>query len=181
MIGLKVQVQAGALTYDKRKLKAVMRAAGAEVAAVARKLIRSSAGGGRLYYGTGGAQYRGGYRKLRYQASGAGSAPVRVTGTLLGSIKAYPYPSGEGVAIRDTKFYALFLEGGAKGGVGSRKKDVKGKRNTYQRKKLLAVAGVRVLAPRPFLSTALESREASLGARIGASIEGDLKFVRVRA
>lgn len=175
-VRLKVQVEGNyVLTYDKKRLKAIMRRAGAEVAALARSLIRRSEGGGKTYRGPGGsaAKYRGGYKPGRYTASQPGQAPTSVTGSLLGAIKARPFKSGEGVAIRDNMFYALFLEKGAKG--GSRKKSggkrVRGEAGT---------STPRVLAPRPFLTVALEKREQSIAQRIKASIIDDIEFRRVR-
>ena len=115
---LKVTVPVVALVYDKKVLKQTLRVAGNEVAAGTRRLIRSSAGGGKVYYGTGGgrsAAKRGGYHKVRYTASAPGQAPVSLTGTLLRSVKVRPFKSGEGVAIREGVFYAVMLQAGAQG------------------------------------------------------------------
>ncbi len=142
--------------YDKKQLKKVMRQAGAEVAASAKRMIRAS-GGGRVYRGSGGAKYRP-YRRGRYTASAPGQAPANVTGTLLASIKVRPFKSGEGVAVRAGAFYAVFLEGGAKGGRGAS----------------------RVLQPRPFLSQALDAKQASLGDRIRAAVADGVTFKRQR-
>lgn len=155
MIQLKVTLKGGQLEYNKRKLKAVMRAAGGEVAAVTRAMIRS-AGGGRTYRGSGGSKYRP-YRKGAYQASPPGSAPANVTGTLLRSIVVKPFRSGEGVAIRQTIFYSRFLAKGAKG------------------------PGKRIMAPRPSLSLALDQRGPSISTRIAESVTEDIKFVRQKA
>jgi hypothetical protein len=152
------------LSYGKKRLKALMRRAGAEVAAVARALIRRSAGGGREYRGSGGGRYRGGYKPGHYTASAPGQSPVSVTGTLARSIKVRPFRSGEGVAVRDAAFYALFLEKGARG--GGRKGSKAGRE--------------RVLLPRPFLTAALEQREASIAQRIKDSIVNDIEFKRVK-
>jgi hypothetical protein len=172
VIGITISVGPGHLAYSKVKLRAVMRAAGGEVAAVARQLVRRSAGSGRVYRLKGGG---------KYQASGSGSAPVSKSGLLAGSIVARPFKDGEGVVIRDTAFYSLMLEGGAKGGVGSGRKDAKGKRNVRRRGRLIQLVGRRVLAPRPFLTVALAAREESIARRVRLSLNEDIKFVRMRA
>jgi hypothetical protein len=173
---LKIAVPSVALVYDKKVLRQTMRVAGNEVAAATRRLIRSSVGGGKVYYGSGGSSaYRGGYRPGRYTASAAGGAPVSVTGTLLRSIKVRPFKSGEGVTVREAAFYALFLERGARGGVGSGKAGVKGKRNKR------GPVGSRVLLPRPSLTTALATRQASLEGRVGAAALAGIRMQRLRA
>lgn len=154
------------ITYEKKQLKALMRKAGQEVAALARSLIRRSVGGGRLYRGSGGSKYRP-YKAGSYTASGPGQAPVSVTGTLARSIVARPFKSGEGVAIRDTMFYALFLEKGARG--GGRKSGLKGKAKS---------ATGRILEPRPFLTAALAQRSGSIESRLRDTILRDIAFVR---
>ena len=181
---LNVQVNGlGVVTYDKRELKKLLRRGGAEVAAAARKLIRQASGGGRFYRGPGGsaARYRGGYKPGGHQASAAGQAPVSVTGTLERSIKVRPFRSGEGVAVRETAFYALFLQAGAKGGVGSGRKGVKGTRNKRSAAAASRSGKVRILQPRPSLTAALEQRQKSLGDRIRAQIVDDVTFRRMKA
>lgn len=155
MIRMAVTVEPGRLELDKRLLRTTMRAAGAEVAATARALIRAG---------------------IKSRISTPGQPPISRTGVLARSIVVRPFKSGEGVSIRDTAFYALFLENGARGGVGSGKKGVKGKRNKRGR-----VVGIRILKPHPFLSTALEQREASIAQRVAASINQGMKFQRIRA
>lgn len=161
------------LAFEKKRLKALMRSAGTEIAALARALIRRSARGGRVYRGSGGNKYRP-YRPGRYSASAPGEAPANVTGTLARSIKVRPFKSGEGVAIRDTMFYALFLERGARGGGRKRSagQRVRGKSGT---------ATDRVLLPRPFLSTALERRQSSIGERLKAAVLDGIEFRRMKA
>ena len=166
-IGLQITVKAIDLEWDKKGLKTALRAAGNEVAGVARKLVRQSTGGGRTYYigGSGGG-------KGRYRASAPGQPPTSVTGLLAKSIKVRVFRSGEGVAVRDTAYYSLFLEGGAQGGQGKRVgKHRRGNRGV----------GARVLKPRPFLSRALNDRRASLEQRLGEAIAKGLKFRRVKA
>lgn len=177
MVNLRVTVPAVALVYDKKILKQTLRVAGQEVAAATKRLIRSNAGGGRIYYGSGGssAAYRGGYKSGRYTASSPGQAPVSVTGTLLKSIKVRPFKSGEGVAILEGVFYALFLSAGARGGIGSGKAGVKGRRN----KKRL-IFGTRVLLPRPSLETALKQRQAGLESRIVTAATAGIRMQSIR-
>ena len=163
MIKLKVTVPSYALTYDKKRLKKVLRQAGGEVAAVAKALIRRSAGGGKTYYLDG----------RKYQASTPSSAPVSVTGELLRGFKVKPSKSGESVMVRDATFYALFLEGGAKGGGRRGSKGLRNKRGAAQT--------VRDMQPRPFLSLALASREASLGERLRDSLVQDIAFRKLKA
>lgn len=163
MIRLQITAPSVALVYEKRRLKKLMRQAGAEVAAVARALIRRSEGGGQTYYRDG----------RKYQASIPGGAPVSVTGDLLRGIKVRPFKSGEGVAVRDTVFYALFLEGGAKGGGRRGGKGARNKRGVAQTS--------RVLQPRPFLSLALAQRQESIGQRLRDSIVQDIAFKRMKA
>lgn len=174
-VSLAIQVPQVALTYDKGALRKVLRAAGAEVAAVTRSMLKNSVGTGRTYYGPGGSmKYRsGGGQHGKYQASAAGQPPVKVTGTLAKSLKVVPFKSGDGVAVRENIFYALFLAAGAKGGGrrGSGGKKVRGKRGIGQS---------RVLDPRPSLSAALADREASIASRVQDAVRQGLKFVRVK-
>jgi hypothetical protein len=164
---LQITVPSYAFTVDKSLLRKTLRAAGAEVAAVARAMIRRSQGSGAVYYRPGGG---------KYQASAAGQAPVSRTGVLASSMKVTPSKSGESVSIRDTAFYSLLLEAGARGGVGSDKKGVKGKRN-----KRGAVSSGRILQPRPFLSLAAGQREDSIATRVQAAVVDGVKFQRIRA
>ncbi|WP_424139896.1 HK97 gp10 family phage protein [Roseomonas chloroacetimidivorans] len=174
MIRLQVSAPSYQFVYSKKNLRKTLRQAGNEVAKAARALIRSSAGTGRTYYGTGGSsQYRGGYKSMRYQASAPGEAPVNVTGTLARSIKVRPFKSGEGVAVRDTAFYALFLQAGASGGG----RMVRGGKRV--RGKAGAATG-RDLQPRQFLTKALDQVESGLRGRIEASLRDDVAMVRVK-
>jgi hypothetical protein len=163
-VRLQVRVTSSGLIYNtKKSLRATMRRAGAEVKAAAVRKLRKSVGGGRVYYLRGSSGGRG-----RYTASAPGQPPTSITGRLAKSIKVYPFKSGEGVAIRDTQFYALFLEEGAKGGGGK-------KRNRNRRGK---PSSVRQLLSRPFLTAALQEREASIGRRIYSAVVQDIAFKR---
>jgi hypothetical protein len=177
---ISITVPSYAIEFDKRALKATLRRAGAEIAAVARSKIKGAARAGRTYYGPGGsaAKYRGGYAPGRYQASASGGAPASITGTLEKSIKVKPFADGQGVAIRDTAFYAKFLESGAKGGGGNHRKAS----NLTKKKRLKrsAYSRSRVLEPRHFLTTALAERSASIETRIQDAVETGLKFVRIK-
>lgn len=175
MIRLKVDVKAGRLELDKRLLRATLRTAGNEVAGVARALIRKGTGSGRLYRGR--------------RASAPGQPPVSSSGLLSRSIRVRVFKSGEGVAIRDTAFYALFLQSGATGGGGNSRSQANilpaGQRGRggrilrgKNRMKAGAVSKSRVLLPRPFLTVALQQREASIAQRVAASINQGMKFVR---
>lgn len=173
MVRVRVQVtSAGLVVNTKKDLKRTMRQAGSLVALATRRLLRASSSGGRVYYGSGGSsRYKSGYVSGRHVASLPGAAPNSQTGTLARSIKVRPFRSGEGVAVRESAFYALFLAAGARGGGG-----VKGARN-----KRGGVAGVRDLAPRPSLTTALAQNKPRIDALIRAAVDRDIGWVRTRA
>ena len=167
---LQVKVSSATIVYEKKALRKVLRQAGAEVASEARSLVRKSVGGGRLYRGPGGKRYRTGGKGGAYRASASGQPPVSVTGTLARSIKVRPYRSGEGVAVRDAAFYALFLEKGAQG--GGRIKERRGRSKN---------ATGRVLQPRPFLTAALARKQGGLPGRIRQAVLGGLNLRKVSA
>jgi hypothetical protein len=153
-----------ALTYGKQRLRAVLRAAGREVAAAARAAIRATQGGGRLY-----EVRRSGGLEL-HQASAPGQPPASLTGALAQSIRVQA--RDDSVVVRETQFYGKFLETGAHGGAP-------GRRNRRLRQAGLTTifpVGVRVLEPRPYLSAALAQREASIEERIKASVIDDIAF-----
>ena len=152
---IKVQVAgAGVVTFDKRSLRALMRQAGNEVAGRARTMIRSNPAGGRVY----AVRHRGALEL--HQASAPGQPPASISGTLASSIRVRTYRDGDGVSIRETAFYALFLEAGARG-VGRR-----GRGGSLRR----TPAGARVLAPRPSLSAALDELRPSIERRLQAAV-----------
>lgn len=173
MIKLSVKISSGTIVYEKKRLKSVLRAAGNEVAAAARAKLNRNSGTGRKYYVRGSSGSQG-----SYQASVAGSPPSSITGKLARSIKVFPFKSGDGVAVRARAFYALFLEIGAKGGGGRKRTGA----NKYSRSgKRDRTTTKRVMLPRPFLSAVLDERSASIGQRISAAIDGDVKFKRLKA
>jgi hypothetical protein len=176
-MALKITVPTGyTIVAGKGPLKAVLRAAGNEVAATARALIR-----------TGAATKKRAARR----AAAAGGPPVGRTGNLARNIKVRLWRDGEGVTVIDTARsaggsgapYALFLEKGAQGGVGSGRKGVKGLRNSWKRvnrKNIrIAIAGKRVLAPHPFMEPALGQVVANgLTNRVRDAVVNGMKFQR---
>ena len=165
---IQITVPAYAFTVDKSALRKALRAAGVEVASVARALIRKS------------------------QSGAPGQPPVNRTGNLASHMSVKVFKSGGGVSIEDTAEskrgshapYALFLEFGAVGGIASGKAGVKGKRNKRRRingkSVLISVVGSRVLPPHPFLTTALEQRESSIAERVQAAVIDGIKFQRIK-
>ncbi len=176
MMRLRIEVQPGRLEVDKKLMRATLRAAGAEVAAVARRLIRQSGGTGQLYRGR--------------RASAPGQAPLNQTGRLAGSFRIRVYRSGEGVSITDEARsrtgsgapYALFLEKGARGGVSSFGRGGKSLSNfRIGADRRAGKVGNRVVEPRPFLTVALDMRRTSPTPRIGNSLNQGIKFVKLKA
>jgi hypothetical protein len=162
----------GELAFDKRGLKALMRGAGTEIAAKTRRLISQTAGSGRYYAGGGGSRYRGSYRREGYYSSAPGEPPVRVTGTLRGSLRVYPYPEGTGFAVRERAFYALFLEAGAHGGgnpYGGR--PGLAARTRARRHRARGRYQVRVLLPRPSLDRVMAEEEPALEKRVKLALD----------
>ena len=161
---LQIVVPAYAFTVDKSALRRTLRSAGAEVASVARSLIRKS------------------------QKSAPGQPPVNRTGNLASHLVVKVSKRGDSVSIKDTAQsatgsgapYALFLEDGAKGGGGK-----KGNRNIRKRingkSVLVSAVGTRVLLPHPFLSVALDQRESSIAQRVQDAVVSGVKFQKVKA
>jgi hypothetical protein len=172
MSALKLEVTSwGVVMLDKKQVRAVMRAAGNDIRSKTARLVNKTQGSGRQYYGGGGAAYRGEYRPGRYRASAPGSPPVRVSGTLRGSLKTYLYPSGEGFAVRERIFYALWQETGASGGGNPGKRALLPiNRRTGKRKRAKGVYTRRVLAPRPAIASVIASEAANLNRRVEAAL-----------
>jgi hypothetical protein len=156
------------LSVGRKKLGQVLRAAGAEVAARARALIRARRIGGK-----------------KKHVSTPGMPPVSRTGVLASSIKVRLARNSRTVSIIDAAaaknagFYALFLEKGARGGGGNVKGNTHVTKSGTRRMNKSAVNKTRVLLPHPFLSRALEEVSAAgLNQRIGAALIADIKFSR---
>jgi hypothetical protein len=173
MTRVEVTVEGGRLVLDKKLLKATLRAAGNEVAGVARALVRKTAGSGRVRRG--------------HRASAPGQPPASLSGKLAASIRVRMFKNGEGVSIRATEFYAKMLETGARSGGGNTRKKANillaGETNwrgrvlrSQNRMKTGAINQARVLAPRPFMTVALAAREGSIAARVKESIDSGMKF-----
>lgn len=165
-IKIDIHIPQYAINFDKKILRKALRGAGQEVAAVARALIRNSQGTGP----------RG--------VSLPGQPPVNRSGTLAGSIKAKVLGGGLVVDVRDYAPYALALEVGAFGG-GGNKGSGKGrshKKRTAEERKAAALGRgeTRELEARPYLSTALEQREASIAERIRAAVVDGIEFKKVK-
>jgi hypothetical protein len=177
----------GSVVLDKRQLKAVMRGAGGNVRTQTARLINKSSGSGRAYRGGGGSQYRGNYRPGHYTASAVGSPPVRVSGTLREKLKTYVYPSGEGFAVRDRQFYALWLETGAHGGgnpFGGRPEAAAkwratlgtGRNKRGMPKHARGRYKTRKLEPRPFLDRVMAQQAPEINRRVYAALTEGLKW-----
>jgi len=151
------------IVAGKQQVRAVMRGVGAEVVARARALIRTGS---------------------RKHPSAPGEPPRSVSGKLARSIRARVWKDGEGVTIRASEFYALFLSRGAKGGGGDT-----GKASSFvsavsigpRRMKRSAISKKRILLPRPFLEPALDQAIANgLADRVRVAVISGLKFQRGR-
>jgi hypothetical protein len=169
--GLKITVPAYTLSYDRAELRKVLRSAGAEVAALARAMIRKASGGGRRYSKPGGG---------RYSASQPGNPPVSRTRTLVSSIRVQTRLKGLSVRVIDAAFYSRFLETGAVGGGGA-----KGQRNIRRRRGgrrgkyvLLQVIGRRHMEPRPFLTAAMAAKGDSISVRVRDAVIQGIAFKR---
>lgn len=172
----------GELAQDTKALKALMRSAGTDIAAKTRKMIDASGGSGRLYRGGGGAANRGDYRPGAYRASAPGEAPVRVSGSLRGSLKVYPYQTGEGFAVRLRQFYAVWLEAGAKGGGNPGKGgNLPRNKRTGRRMRAKGVYTQRVLLPRPSLDIVLAREKENLDRRVMAALHSGLTWKQTKA
>ena len=164
MAGIKITVPAAALVVDRAELRQVLRAAGQEVAAVARSLIRKSAG------------TRGKH------PSAPGEPPASRTGALASGISVRSIRGGEGVRIVDRQFYSRFLETGAKGGGGNTAAsgNFRFAKSGRRRMRKGAVNRTRVMEPRPFLSRAADEREASIRDRVIEAIAKGIKFQKLK-
>ena len=103
--------------------------------------------------------------------------PIRRSGALRGSLKAYVFKSAEGFAVRARQFYALFLEVGARGGGNPGSRAVKPiNRRTGRRMRAKGVYTARVLEPRPFLDRVMAQEAGELNRRVGAALQNGLTW-----
>jgi hypothetical protein len=162
----------GSVALDKREITKLMRAAGNDVKNKTGRLINSSQGGGKTYFGPAG----------RYKASAPGAPPVRVSGDLRSSLKTFVFKSGEGFAVRARAFYALFLETGAKGGGNPGARAVKPvNRSTGRHMRAKGVYTSRVLLPRPFLDRVMTEQASELDRRVRKALENSLTWKETKA
>jgi len=159
---LQITVPGGwTIVAGKQQVRAVMRGVGAEVAARARALIRAGS---------------------RKHPSAPGEPPRSVSGKLARSIRSQVWKDGEGVTIRATEFYALFLSRGAKAGGGDTHNPanfVPSNLAGPRRMKRGAISKKRILLPRPFLGPALDQAIANgLADRVRVAVMSGLKFQR---
>lgn len=147
MTNIQITMPAYKVTYEKKETAKVMRAAASEVANGIRRLIRSKGD----------------------KPSSPGEPPISKTGRLANSIKVSVDTRNDKVTarIKDTMFYALFLEKGAKGGGRKGARNKRGKQATQ-----------RVLQPRPFMYRVIDSKRESLTQRIQEAVLNDMKFVK---
>lgn len=174
---LKVTVNSwGEVALDKREMKKVMRAAGNEIKSKTARLINSTSGGGQVYH------YRS--KQGTYVASTPGNPPVRASGALRSSLRTYPYPSGEGFAVRAGKYYALFLEAGAKGGgnpYGRSGGGASGEHSARKRKRRKGQYTTRVLEPRPFLDRVMAQEAPEIDRRVKQAMSQALTWKQTAA
>jgi hypothetical protein len=148
-----IQPIGAVLTFDKRVLRKTMRQVGSEVAAVARRLIRSSSGG-------------------------PGQPPVNRTGNLIRGIKVSAFRNGQGVKISDAAQsangfpYATALEAG----------HVIGRRTgAHHKSKYQYAVNSGLAEPHPFLSVAFDQRRDSIATRVRDSVINGVAFKRIKA
>jgi hypothetical protein len=151
---VKIDIPEYTLKYDKSFLKQVMGGAGNRVKKTTVELIRDSAGSGIMRNG--------------HVASAPNEAPANFTGNLAKSLKVKVARDGTSVSVVDTAKYALSLESGSRGGGGK-----KGNRNRRD-----MPSTTRVMAPRPYLSTALDKNIESITKDIQDSVIKDINFFK---
>lgn len=177
MSDLKLTVSSwGEIKLDTREMSKLMRAAGNEVKSKTAALINKTQGGGRLthYRGDKGGTYR---------ASTPGNPPVRASGALRASLRAYAFKSGEGFAVRARQFYALFLEAGAKGGgnqFGGRVAASAAWRARTNRRRARGRYTQRVLEPRPFLDRVMNEQAPDITRRMRLAFEKALTWKQTK-
>ena len=154
MPSIKLDIPEYFLQFDKKQVKKALRGAAQVVKKDAQALIRKSVAAGTRYG--------------NHTASAPGQPPSSETGRLASSIVV---KSSRGLTVRviDRQFYALALEAGAVGGGGrAGERSSLGVKQGSTRK---GTAGMtRVMAPRPYLSLALEQDAPELKRRIELSV-----------
>jgi hypothetical protein len=158
---LTITVSSYALEYNKTHLRKVMRQAGKEIAATAKGLL-SNAGTGRKYGS--------------HISSAPGQPPSSKSGRLANSFTTALARGGEAVRISDLSPYSKSLEGGAQGGGGKNSASVgrSHKRGGAKGKPMT----IRMLAPRPFLSTAVKADWPDIEKRIQDSVAQDINLTK---
>ncbi len=168
-VGVRVTLSGGGIfALDRRDIRAALRRAGGEVAALTRSL-RSAGGGGRTYTQDG----------KTWTASAPGQPPARVSGTLAHAPRGQLTASGLTVRVFDAAaaFYGRFVEFGAKG-VGRPKG---GQPRSAGRGRRRGVGNpAHIIAPRPSLTLALGQREGSIATRLRSALEGGVAFIRLK-
>ncbi|NOG69809.1 hypothetical protein [Roseicella sp. DB1501] len=149
MLRLQLSVSSYQLAYNRKNLTAALRAAGRIVAAKARSLILSAP-----------------------KPSVAGGPPANRTGLLARSLLVRARGSTARIidaAQSNDAFYARFLETGATsgGGRGFTRTRVAGR---ARRKVTGKYTTQRNMAPRPFLTAALEASQAEIVRRVGEGV-----------
>jgi hypothetical protein len=125
-----------ALQIDKTDLRKALRQVGKDIKAEAQAMIRGA---------HSGAQYGS------HQASAPGEAPATFLGFLAASIGISV--KRDTLKVVDSMYYAVMLEAGAKGG-GRGRGGASGK--SIRRGQTRTATTDRVIAPRPYLSAALQ-------------------------
>jgi hypothetical protein len=139
------------LLIDKKDLRKALRKVGNQVKANARQLILAPKTG--VQYSSASGWNRATSR--RHTASAPGEAPASKTGLLASSMKVTL--KKDTITVTDAAWYAVALEAGATGGGrGKGGKSGKSIRLTGGRR---SATTDRIIAPRPYLSTALEQTD----------------------
>ncbi len=159
---LTVTVSSYELEFNKKHLRKVLSQAGKEIAATAKGLL-AQPGTGRKYG--------------NHIASAPGQPPAAKSGKLASSLTTAIARGGEAVRITDLSYYALALEGGSQGGGGGKKSKSIGRSHQKGGSKGKPMTA-RAMAPRPFLSKAVEQDWPDIAKRIEQSVEQNIALVK---
>lgn len=163
-IQLQIHVPTWRIVHDRKATAKVMRAAASEVAGVARRMIRAGS---------------------RQHPSEPGQPPASKTGQLASAIRVRVKTTPGAIVARviDSAIdkagrpYGKFLETGRAG----RSAGVKRRHRRMTVAERQATSGQSgYMAPRPYLTLALEQRETSITRRINDAIMNDMKFQRIK-